>query len=94
MNTFDATYAKLSPCTVLIDYCVKWAFDNRLDFDFGYGVQQYKHYWSQGTSYDNVTLRLAQTHWGFVGCTMKVKLSRACKRVGQMRSGEVEARLH
>lgn len=92
MNTYDASYAKLSPGTVLIDYCVKWAFQNRLDFDFGSGVQQYKHYWSQGTSYDTVSLRLAQTRWGLVGCTLKDTFTRARERVKRLRSGEVEAR--
>jgi len=70
-NTYDLRYGKLTPGTVLVDYCVKWAFDNRLDMDFGPGDQQYKSFWSAGHSYLTSSFLVIPTRWGQAGYAAK-----------------------
>jgi hypothetical protein len=62
-----------------------------VDFHFGRGVQQYRHYLDHGGSYDTVSLRLEQTRWGLVGCTLKDTFTHASERFKRPRSDEVEA---
>ena len=73
MNTYDLKHehANLSPGTVLVDDCVKWAFDQGLDFDFGPGEQQYKSSWSGGTSYATLSCLVLPTLWGRAGYSAK-----------------------
>ncbi|QIN62829.1 Acetyltransferase (GNAT) domain protein [Caballeronia sp. SBC1] len=69
--TYDLKHARLSPGTVLVDDCVKWAFDNGLDFDFGPGDQQYKSSWSSGFSYMTTSFLVLPTRWGRAGFAAK-----------------------
>jgi CelD/BcsL family acetyltransferase involved in cellulose biosynthesis len=64
INTYDAAFGKLSAGTILIDRCVRWAFAQGRDFDFGPGDQSYKQYWSQGVTERVLNLVLAPTRWG------------------------------
>jgi CelD/BcsL family acetyltransferase involved in cellulose biosynthesis len=66
-TTYDLKHANLSPGTVLVDECVKWAFDRGLDFDFGPGEQQYKSSWSGGNSYATSSCLVFPTWWGRAG---------------------------
>lgn len=70
-NTYDLRYGKLTRGTVLVDYCVKWAFDNRLDMDFGPGDQQYKSFWSAEHSYLTSSFLVIPTRWGQAGYAAK-----------------------
>ena len=68
-TTYDLKHehANLSPGIVLVDDCVKWAFDRGLDFDFGPGEQQYKSSWSGGNSYVISSCLVLPTLWGRAG---------------------------
>ena len=66
-TTYDLKYSNLSPGTVLVDDCVKWAFDRGLDFDFGPGEQQYKSSWSGGNAYMTRSCLVLPTWWGRIG---------------------------
>jgi len=46
---FDARLEKYSPGMRLDEYWVKWAFEQRLDIDFGNGGEHYKRFWSRTT---------------------------------------------
>jgi CelD/BcsL family acetyltransferase involved in cellulose biosynthesis len=70
-TTYDLKQANLSPGTVLVDDCVKWAFDRGLDFDFGPGEQQYKSSWSGGNSYVTSSCLVLPTWWGRAGYLAK-----------------------
>jgi CelD/BcsL family acetyltransferase involved in cellulose biosynthesis len=70
-TTYDLEHARLSPGTVLVDHCVKWAFDNGLDFDFGPGDQHYKSSWSGGFSYMTTSFLVLPTRWGRAGFAAK-----------------------
>lgn len=79
-NTYDLAYAKLAPGTVLVDDCVKWAFDNRLDFDFGPGDQQYKTFWTEGAAYTTSSFLVISTWWGRAGYGAKTAIKRLRER--------------
>lgn len=85
INTYDAAYAKLSPGTVLIDWCVKWAFDHRFDFDFGSGRQHYKQFWSNGVAYATASLHVAHTQWGLAGYRLLQGARWARGRIARLR---------
>ena len=80
-NTYDKKYAKLSPGTVIIDYFVKWAFEQGLDIDFGTGVQQYKTYWSGGMNYTTASFLILASRWTRIAYAGKQAARRVLKRV-------------
>ncbi|SAK82761.1 hypothetical protein AWB79_05525 [Caballeronia hypogeia] len=82
-NTYDLDQKKLSPGTILVDECVKWAFEHRLDFDFGSGEQRYKTSWSAGEKYATSSLMVIATAWGQTGYMSKQFVKKA--REGAMR---------
>ncbi|WP_420995580.1 GNAT family N-acetyltransferase [Cupriavidus sp. 30B13] len=91
MNTYDAAYGKLSPGTALIDWCVKWAFDQHFDFNFGSGTQQYKQYWSNGAAYTTASLHVAPTQWGLAGYRLHQGARWARARLARLRGRGAEA---
>lgn len=87
-HTYDLAHAKLGPSTVLIDDCVKWAFDNRLDFDFGPGDQPYKSFWTAGGAYTTSSFLVISTWWGRAGYEAKAAIKRLRERA--VRKGNQE----
>ncbi|MDR5857119.1 GNAT family N-acetyltransferase [Caballeronia sp. LZ062] len=69
--TYDMNLKKYSPGTILVDECVKWAFEDNLDFDFGPGEQRYKTSWSGGESYPTSSFMALATPWGQTGYMTK-----------------------
>ena len=69
--TYELNLAKLSPGTVLLDECVKWAFDHGLDVDFTPGNEPYKLSWSAHTSYTTSSFLVLPTTWGLMGYEAK-----------------------
>ncbi|QSN63267.1 MULTISPECIES: GNAT family N-acetyltransferase [unclassified Caballeronia] len=69
--TYDLNLKKFSPGTILVDECVKWAFEHHLDFDFGPGDQRYKTSWSGGESYPMSSFMVLATPWGQTGYMTK-----------------------
>jgi CelD/BcsL family acetyltransferase involved in cellulose biosynthesis len=65
--TYDQKHSKYSPGSVLLDHCVKWAFDHGLDVDFGAGTEPYKISWSGGFSYMTLSCLVLPTLWGRIG---------------------------
>jgi CelD/BcsL family acetyltransferase involved in cellulose biosynthesis len=91
-NTYDRGNARLSPGTVLIDDCVKWAYDHGLDFDFGPGDQSYKFSWTGGLSYTTASFLVLPTLWGRSGHAAKQGVNRLrgiAGRVAGKRSLEI-----
>jgi CelD/BcsL family acetyltransferase involved in cellulose biosynthesis len=63
-SAYDPTQAKWSPGSVLQEYVLKWAFENRRDLDFGPGDSKYKLNWTGGLGYTCADIRIATSHWG------------------------------
>ncbi|WP_440846390.1 GNAT family N-acetyltransferase [Paraburkholderia sp. 22099] len=64
---FDQAQRKLSPGFLLYEHVVQWAFDRRLDLDFGAGDEQYKEFWARGNMAGVWTLRTVSSPWGRLG---------------------------
>ena len=47
IGVFDEHWTRDSPGEVLMEECVRWAFDNGLDFDFRIGDEPYKFRWAR-----------------------------------------------
>lgn len=91
MNTYDAAYSRLPPGALLIDYCVKWAFDNHFDFNFGTG-QHGKQSCGTCVTGATVSLHIVHTHWGLAGYRLRQgarwatgAMTRLLERGGQRR---------
>ncbi|BAN26782.1 GNAT family N-acetyltransferase [Caballeronia insecticola] len=61
---FDPAYAKFSPGAIMMERCVKWAWEHRLDLDFGIGKEEFKAYWSRGNILPNKSFQIALSRWG------------------------------
>jgi CelD/BcsL family acetyltransferase involved in cellulose biosynthesis len=48
ISAFDAQHRALSPGLIVVEECVRYAYEHELAFDFGVGNEAYKHYWSAG----------------------------------------------
>lgn len=57
-------YEKLSPGYVLDEYCVRWAFDQKLDCDFGNGTERNKLFWSRHQTVPTATYTVPLSWWG------------------------------
>ena len=69
--TYDLTHAKFSPGTVILDECVKWAFDHGFDADFTPGNEPYKVSWSGKQSYQTSSILVMASAWGSLGYSAK-----------------------
>ncbi|QIE24803.1 GNAT family N-acetyltransferase [Caballeronia sp. SBC2] len=68
---FDERYAKFSPGQLVVEYMVKWAFDNHFDFDFGVGTESFKTYWSRDNTVTVASAQIAASAWGCVAFRAK-----------------------
>jgi len=67
IGSFNQAYRNLSPGLLAFEYVMKWAFDRRLDVDFGPGTERYKQFWSRGNVTNVWTLRTVASWWGRIG---------------------------
>jgi CelD/BcsL family acetyltransferase involved in cellulose biosynthesis len=61
---FDVRYEKYSPGNRLDEYGVKWAFEQKLDYDFGIGTESFKKFWSRNGPIEAPTFHIANSWWG------------------------------
>jgi CelD/BcsL family acetyltransferase involved in cellulose biosynthesis len=50
IGTFDERVGKYSPGQLMQEDCLRWAFERRLVYDFGYGDEPYKLHWANRES--------------------------------------------
>ncbi|AXE96527.1 MULTISPECIES: GNAT family N-acetyltransferase [Paraburkholderia] len=63
---YDPYYGRCCPGLVAVEACVKWAFDNGFDLDFGVGNERFKAYWSRGEASTAWTVRTVNSLWGLL----------------------------
>jgi CelD/BcsL family acetyltransferase involved in cellulose biosynthesis len=64
MNTvFDSAFAKYGPGHILIEGCLKWACERKVDFDMRIGDFPYKRLWANREC-DAITYHLVNAGWG------------------------------
>jgi CelD/BcsL family acetyltransferase involved in cellulose biosynthesis len=61
---FDEKYGKFGPGSIAVEHCVKWAFEQRFDLDFGVGSERFKSYWSNQNACSAWTFHMVNTNWG------------------------------
>ncbi|SAK80730.1 hypothetical protein AWB79_05240 [Caballeronia hypogeia] len=61
---FDANFSRFSPGAIMMEHCVKWAWDNGMDLDFGVGKEEFKAYWSRGNVASIKSYQIAVSNWG------------------------------
>jgi CelD/BcsL family acetyltransferase involved in cellulose biosynthesis len=65
---YDGQYTKNSPGMYLQHAFVKWGHDNnKLEPDFGVGVEDNKRFWCGGKSGNTTTYHIANSTWGRIG---------------------------
>jgi CelD/BcsL family acetyltransferase involved in cellulose biosynthesis len=64
IGAFDARFSKFAPGSIMVERCVKWAWENRMDLDLGVGTEDFKAYWSRGNVLPNTSFQIATTQWG------------------------------
>ncbi|WP_244817422.1 GNAT family N-acetyltransferase [Caballeronia sp. Lep1P3] len=85
---FDRQYAKFAPGSIATEEWVRWALENRRDFDLGIGSESFKAYWSKGNTGVACSFQIAQSRWGRVAFAMrraatKISAARAETQRGQ-----------
>jgi CelD/BcsL family acetyltransferase involved in cellulose biosynthesis len=61
---FNSEHEKISPGVILDEYCVAWAFNQRLNCDFGNGLERNKLFWSRHASIETATYTVPLSLWG------------------------------
>jgi CelD/BcsL family acetyltransferase involved in cellulose biosynthesis len=90
---FDERFAKFSPGQLVVEYMVKWAYDNHFDFDFGVGTESFKAYWSRDNTVAVASARIASTTWGRVALSAKELVEKDFKRPIRLRRTTLEKRI-
>jgi CelD/BcsL family acetyltransferase involved in cellulose biosynthesis len=73
---FDARYARFGPGSIVVEHVIKWAFDHRLNVDFGVGDERFKSYWSRNNITGAWSMQIASSRWGVLAYRTK-KTARA-----------------
>jgi CelD/BcsL family acetyltransferase involved in cellulose biosynthesis len=63
-TAYDPAYAKYTPGSLLLEYVLEWAFENRRNLDFGSGDSKYKSNWTGGLGYMCTDFRIGVSRWG------------------------------
>ena len=80
---FDDDYSRASPGILLNEHCLHWAFDRKLDCDFGPGTEENKMFWSKGNFAKTATCQVVITRWGKVAfAAWKVQQSWLNRAIG------------
>lgn len=64
IGAFDSKFSRFAPGSIMIERCVKWAWENQMDLDFGIGTEDFKGYWSRGNVLPNTSFQIATTQRG------------------------------
>ena len=87
---FDPKFSKFAPGLIMMERCIKWAWENRMDFDFGVGAEDFKAYWSRGNVLPNTSFQIAATRWG----KMAFYVKGLAKKLADMRAARARSSAH
>jgi len=83
--SFDARYAKFGPGSIVVEHVIKWAFDERLNVDFGVGAERFKAYWSRNNITGAWSAQIANSPWGVLAFRSKKAARALARHVTQLR---------
>ncbi|MFL9905876.1 GNAT family N-acetyltransferase [Paraburkholderia sp. RL17-337-BIB-A] len=81
---FDARYAKFGPGSIVMEHVIKWAFDQRLNVDFGVGAERFKAYWSRNNITGAWSVQIANSLWGMLAFRGKKTVRPLAMHLGQL----------
>jgi len=84
---YDSKFSRFAPGSIMMERCVKWAWENRMDLDFGIGTEDFKAYWSRGNVLPNTSFQIATTQWGKIAFYAK----NLAKKLADMRAARARA---
>ncbi|CAE6721459.1 GNAT family N-acetyltransferase [Paraburkholderia haematera] len=82
---YDPFYSKCCPGLIAVEQCVKWAFENGFDLDFGVGTERFKSYWSRGEASTAWTVQTINSPWGLLAIGGRGLLREFIARVKRLR---------
>ncbi|MFM0276816.1 GNAT family N-acetyltransferase [Paraburkholderia sediminicola] len=82
---YDPHYGKCCPGLIAVEQCVKWAFDNGFDLDFGVGTERFKSYWSRGEASTAWTVQTINSALGLLAIRGRSLLRELIARVKRYR---------
>jgi CelD/BcsL family acetyltransferase involved in cellulose biosynthesis len=88
---YDPQYSKCCPGLIAVEHCVKWAFDNGFDLDFGVGTERFKSYWARGEASTAWTVQIINSVWGLLAIRARRVSRELGARVKRLRHRDVAA---
>ncbi|MDB5789946.1 MAG: family N-acetyltransferase [Caballeronia mineralivorans] len=82
--SFDPLYAKFGPGSIVVEHVIKWAFDQRLNVEFGVGTERFKAYWSRNNITGAWSVQFANSPWGVLAFLGKKTARALATRVAQL----------
>ena len=82
--SFDDRYAKFGPGSIVMEHVIKWAFDQRLNVDFGVGAERFKAYWSRNNITGAWSMQIAISLWGVLAFRCKKTVRPLAMHLGQL----------
>jgi CelD/BcsL family acetyltransferase involved in cellulose biosynthesis len=82
---FDPSYGRFGPGSIVIEHVIRWAFDQRLNLDFGVGDERFKSYWSRNNITGAWSMQIASSRWGVLAFRAKKAARALGARVAQSR---------
>lgn len=81
---YDPYFGKCCPGLIAVEQCVKWAFDNDYDLDFGVGVERFKSYWSRDEASTAWTVQIVNSTWGLLAMRARRGARNVAERVKRL----------
>jgi CelD/BcsL family acetyltransferase involved in cellulose biosynthesis len=82
---FDAELWRLSPGVILNEFCLRWAFDRKLNCSLGLGREANKVFWSKGLAHEIATFQVVNSRWGRVAYEARRAFRMAKSRANHLR---------
>jgi CelD/BcsL family acetyltransferase involved in cellulose biosynthesis len=75
VGAYDPSFATYGPGTLLNAYCLHWAFERGLSYDFRIGTEAYKYTWANRNC-DAMNYEVVNHPWGFAFVALRASLVR------------------
>jgi CelD/BcsL family acetyltransferase involved in cellulose biosynthesis len=82
--SFDDRYARFGPGSIVVEHVIKWAFEQRLNVDFGVGAERFKAYWSRNNITGAWSAQIANSRWGVFAFRSKKTVRAAARRMARL----------
>nr|WKF61336.1 hypothetical protein HUO10_005867 [Paraburkholderia busanensis] len=78
---YDPYFGRCCPGLIAVEQCVKWAYENGYDLDFGVGTERFKAYWSRDEATTAWTVQIVNSRWGWLAVRARRMLRALTERL-------------